>query len=118
VHPAVLREILEHERRIMPARVRAHLDEVMRQAGKWRQRQSKPAKWPLGPYTAAVDARKALSMAQRHVTEIGIRHFSKKLNSLKESPIKRSWCWGKAGTLRNDALMSRWRHVSNVSTSD
>jgi hypothetical protein len=52
---ATVREIVEHERRIMPRGTRAHLDEMMREAERWRERQSRPAISTQGPHPWAVD---------------------------------------------------------------
>ena len=59
VPAAVLRQILEHERRMMPAGMRAHLDELMREAERWRERQSRPAGMAAEPAPVPPDEHKA-----------------------------------------------------------
>ena len=78
VPAAVLRQILEHERRMMPAGMRAHLDELMREAEKWRERQSRPAGVAAEPTPAPADEQKAEGIGDDQ------RHQAEKINAMEE----------------------------------
>ena len=55
----MLRQILEHERRMMPANMLAHLNELMREAERWQERQSRPAGMAAEPGPVPADEHKA-----------------------------------------------------------
>ena len=92
----MLREIIKHERRIMPTGMRARPDEMMREAETWRERQARPAINPLGPRVSAVDARKALATTTDTPPKLASAVARAKPMPWKNPRIKRRLTPGKA----------------------